>query len=418
MDLRETFRNIFSRIRKVSPNRLVLTTVSHEKPKMAAFPEYKREFKYTNQMEQNTAYMLLGHPLGFDDKSKSPYIIGAIFAEEMYFWASVGKEVCVKINCPGGGIMDGFSIMDAIRTTDASTVNVGVAASMAVSIMLSARKEKRSAMAYAKMMIHPPAGKDKIAVDAMRGSLTQILTDTSNFSAVQITDMLKDGAPDTWLTAKEMAQNGLILKKNILSTNAQPEEVEETDPYALYNIFNQFNENMAETPKPVPGTDVTQAFLDIHNQLAASKAETAAKDAAILEMTNKLKALEDQAKADKLSGATALVDVAIKNKQLTMPVDPTEALVMRNQYVEMAATAPVAFKAMLAPVKVAPATERTSVLNHINVEGQNGVTTPKEETYEYLANHNPKKLYAMMDENPEQYAQIVNQFQQTKNRII
>lgn len=419
MNLLGTFQNIFSRIRKVSPNRLVLTTVSHEKPEMAAFPEYKREFKYTNQMEQNTAYMLLGHPLGFDDRpegKKAPYIIGAIFAEEMYFWASVGKEVCVKINCPGGGIMDGFSIMDAVRTTDASTVNVGVAASMAVSIMLSARKEKRSAMAYAKMMIHPPAGKDKVAVDAMRGSLTQILTDTSNFSAVQITDMLKDGAPDTWLTAKEMAQNGLILKKNILATNAEPESVEETDPYALYNIFNQFNENMAETPKPVPGADVTQAFLDIHNQLAASKAETAAKDAAILEMTNKLKAHEDQAKADKLSGATALVDVAIKNKQITMPVEAASALAMRNQYIEMAAAAPDAFKAMLTPVKATPVTERTSVLNHISVEGQNGI--PKEETYEYLANHNPKKLYAMMDENPEQYAQIVNQFQQTKNRII
>lgn len=386
---------------------------------MAAFPEYKREFKYTNQMEQNTAYMLLGKPIGFNEKSKEPIIIGASFADEMYFWNSIGKKIKVKINCPGGRMFDGWPIMDAVRTTDASTEAVGIVCSMAVPIMLAARKENRSAMSYAKAMIHPPHGNggpvDKVQADMMRNSLQTILSETTSFSKSAIEDMLKEGADDTWLTAKEMKKYGLI--SSITSTNSGDEEVENTDPYAMYKVYNQLNEKeMADTPKPVPGADVTQAFLDIHNQLAASKAETAAKDAAILEMTNKLKSLEDQAKAEKLSGATALVDVAIKNKQLTMPVDPTQALAMRNQYIEMAAAAPDAFKAMLTPIKATTAaTERTSVLNHINVDGQN---TPKEETYEYLTNHNPKKLYAMMDENPEQYAQIVNEYQQKTNRII
>lgn len=369
---------------------------------MAQFPEYKRDFKYTNKLEENTAYMLLGHALGYDEKSKAPYIIGAIFAEEMYFWASVGKEICVKINCPGGGIMDGFSIMDAIRQTNASTVNVGVAASMAVSIMLSARKEKRSTLAYARMMIHPPSGKDKVAVDALRGSLTQILSDCSNYSKTQIEDMLKEGAPDTWIDSKEMKKRGLV--SNIIPTNSEPEEVEEETLPALYNVYNKLIEKeMAEPAKPgAAGGDVNQAFIDISNKLTESTAAITAKDAEITELKNKLKAIEDADKASKLAAATALVDVAIKNKQIVIPEGNTT---LKDSYIRMAQDAPDAFKNLLETNK--PATRTTSVMNHMTGAIQQ---TPagQEETYEYLANKNPKKLYDMMDNEPEKYQQLVN----------
>lgn len=39
------------------------------------------------------------------------------------------------------------------------------------------------------------------------------------------------------------------------------------------------------------------------------------------------------------------------------------------------------------------------------------------ETYEELANYNPKKLYAMMDSNPERFNKIVAEYQErTKNK--
>lgn len=382
---------------------------------MASFPEYKREFKYTNELKANTAYMQLGMPIGYNDESKEPYIIGAIFAEEMYFLKSLGKEVCVKMNCPGGRMFDGWPIMDAVRTTDAEMIGVGLICSMAVPIFLSARKEKRRAMSFAKMMIHPPSGDDDDAKNQMRNSLATVLKETTKYKQAEIDAMLKDGAPDTWLDATEMKRRGIICE--VIPTNSAP-EVEEKDPYAIYNVYNQFNENnMAEPAKPVTG-DATQvqAFLDLHNQLAEVKKDLAIKDAKILELTNSLKAQEDAVKAAKVAGATALVDVAIKNKQINLPADPTAALSMRNQFIDMANTAPDAFKAMLP--KSNGTTERQSVLNHVKTESEaHPQGGDDQETYEFLANNNPKKLYAMMDENPEQYTKIVNAYHQSKLNI-
>ncbi len=365
---------------------------------MAKFPEYKREFKYTSELKENTAYMLLGHPIGFDPKAKSPFIIGAIFAEEMYFWNSVGKNICVKINCPGGGIMDGFSIMDAIRTTGASTQNVGVAASMAVSIMLSAKKSNRSAVVYSKMMIHPPSGGDKVAVDAMRGSLSQILNDTSNFSKSEIEEMLKDGAPDLWLDTKDMVKKGLVPKENIYSTNEEPEEVEENDPYVLYNVFNKLIEKTMAKPEEQSLEQSLKAFADLKNSLDEKAATIAAKEKEIGELKSKIEAIENADKQAKETASKAKVEVAIKNKQIVIPEGNTT---LRAQYEKVALETPELFEAMIA---AKPAAQRQSVVSHIKSEQ---TVLDGKETYEYLANKNPQKLYDMMDNEPEKYNQLV-----------
>lgn len=373
---------------------------------MAKFPSYQREFKYTNELKQNTAYMLLGRPIGFDEKAKVPNIIGSVFAEEMYFWHSIGKEICVKENCPGGGIVDGFSIMDAVRTTDAAVCVVGIAASMGVSILLSARKEKRSAVSFAKAMIHPPAGKEKVYVDAMRGSLMEILTETTNYSKAQVEDMMKDGAPDVWLTAKEMKSKGLISE--IIPVNIKEEVEESADPYTLFEVFNQINENtMATKPEERTLDESLKAFADLQNSLNEKTTAIASKEAEIVALTAKLKAFEDKEKTDKLTAATALVDVAVKNKQIVIPADNAG---LKDQYIKMAQEAPEAFKAMLGTAK-APATERQSVLAHVKTEATAQHTTPENETYEWLANHNPTALYEMMDNEPEKYTSLVNAFQ-------
>lgn len=364
---------------------------------MGKFPQYKREFKYTSELKENTAYMLLGHPIGYDPKAKSPFIIGAIFAEEIYFWHSQGKKICVKINCPGGSIMDGFSIMDAIRTSDAETVGVGVVASMAVHIMLSARKEKRSCVSYARAMIHgPQGGSDPVMSEAFRSSLAQVLNETTKFSKAEVDEMLKEGAPDTWLTAKEMKSKGLVSE--ILTVNDEPDEVEENDPYVLYNVFNKLIEK-SMTNQPTLEESLT-VLTNLQNSLNEKATVIAAKEAEITDLKNQIEQLKNADKVAKEAAAKAKVEVAIKNKQIVIPEGNT---VLRAQYEKAALETPELFETMIASKPAAA--QRQSVVAHIKSD----VGNDADETYEYLANHNPKKLYDIMENDPERFNKLVNQ---------
>lgn len=365
---------------------------------MGKFPGFKREFKFTSELGENEVYMLLGLPLGPQDDNM-PFIIGSFFAEEMYFWKSTGRNIGVKINCPGGMVFDGFPIMDAILECGAKTEIIGICASMAVPIAVSGKK--RTAYNYAKMMIHPVSGgskpNEKMAMDMMSQAIKQVLLNRSNLKESQVDEMLKPGAKDTWLSAEKMLEHGLI--DEIIDTELTLQG-EESDPYAVYKVYNQLiHKDMAKEEKVIEG-DALKAITDIHNKLNESNTAIQAKDAEITKLQNDIKAFKDAQKLEKENAAKARVEVAIKNKQITISAEKPE---LKDQFVQMALNTPDAFEAMLA-AKPAP---RTSVINHMK---STEVGAEGEETYEYLANYNPQKLYAMMDEEPEKYKKLVNQY--------
>ena len=362
-----------------------------ELPEMAKYPAFQREFHYTNEIGNNDVYMLLGLPIGQPSSKQPRTIIGAVFAEEMYFWRSQGKNICVKINCPGGNILDGFSIIDAIRQTGAKTQNIGIAASMGLNILLSG--SHRSGYEYSKGMIHGPQGSDKSMVDMMRDSLSNLLQKLSNFTKHQVEDMLKEDAPDTWLTAKEMKTKGLI--DEVIPTEVELQG-EEKDPYALYAVYNQLIEK--EMAKENEG-DALKIIADVQAKLEANTTAMTAKDTEIADLKAKLKAKEDAEKLAVQAAGKAIVEAAIKDKKLS---DKAE---LKDQFVKMAVDSPEAFKAML-DSKVA---QRSSVVAHMKAEGAEVV---EEETYEFLANNDTKKLYDMMDNDPEKYTKLVAKWQE------
>ena len=357
---------------------------------MGKFPTYEREFKYTSELSENEVYMLLGLPLGSSSENQ-PYIIGSIFAEEMYFWKQNGYDICLKINCPGGNIMDGFSIMDAVRECKAETQNIGVCASMAVPIFLCGAKRK--AYDYSKMMIHPPMGENKPALEMMRDSLGTILKKLSNYAPDEVDTMLKDGAPDTWLNATEMEARGLI--NEIIPTEKQPEGAPSGDPYALYKVYNQLIQTeMAEKPKP---GDEVQALTE----LKASMETINSQKAEIETLKKEIKDMKDAEALKVKNEATALVDGAAKDGKITIPEGDTA---LREQFIQMAIATPKAFAAIIA-AKPAQAT-RQSVTNHMQINTEK----PEQETYEWLANNDPHKLNNMFTEDPERFKKLEADF--------
>jgi ATP-dependent protease ClpP protease subunit len=370
---------------------------------MAKFPGYSRDFIFTNQMDDNEVVMHLGCAIGPQENPKEQFINGSAFAQEMYYWRDQGYGITCKINCPGGMVFDAFPIMDAVRECGATTENIGIAASMGAHILASGKK--RRMYDYAKVMLHPIASTEPTAkevMDVFSASIRQMLVSRTSLSEARIDAILKPGAPDTWMDAKQALKAGII--DEIIDTDFALTE-ESSDPYALYNVYNKLNTEMAK-PEEKSLDDSLKVITDIQNKLAESTAAITAKDAEIVALKTLLQTQKDAEVLKAKNAATALVNTAIKNKQISIPEGNTTLM---DQFVKMAIDTPDAFNAML-QAKPAP---RPSVINHIGTKA-GGTTTEgqEEETYESLANNNPTRLYEMMDTEPEKYKALVNKFQQ------
>jgi hypothetical protein len=292
--------------------------------------------------------------------------------------------------------------MDAIRECGATTENIGIAASIGAHILASGKK--RRMYDYAKVMLHPVSSTEPTAkevMDVFSASIRQMLVSRTKLSETRIDAILKPGAPNTWMDAKQALAAGIV--DEIIDTDFELSE-ESSDPYALYNVYNKLT-NMATKPEEKTLEESLKLITDVQNKLTESTAAITAKDAEIVALKTLLQTQKDADALKAKNAATALVDTAIKNKQISVPEGNTT---LKDQFVKMAIDTPEAFNSML-QAKPAP---RPSVINHIGTKATGTTESEAEETYESLANNNPTRLYEMMDTEPEKYKALVNKFQQ------
>nr|YP_009750702.1 clp protease proteolytic subunit [Dipterocarpus turbinatus]QIJ98086.1 clp protease proteolytic subunit [Dipterocarpus turbinatus] len=69
------------------------------------------------------------------------------------------KDQYLFLNCPGGGVIPGVGIYDAIQyvTPDVHTIDVGLAASMGSFLLVGGTITKRIAFPHARVMMHEPS---------------------------------------------------------------------------------------------------------------------------------------------------------------------------------------------------------------------------------------------------------------------
>lgn len=127
------------------------------------------------------------------------------------------KSVHMHINSPGGDVFEGLAIANAMRDSDHRiTVHVDALAASIASIIAIAGDYVRMAD-NAFMMIHDPftfaagnAGdlrKTADLLDKVKGTLANEYTKRTSLPRDQIDQMMSD---ETWFTAKEAKDNGLI----------------------------------------------------------------------------------------------------------------------------------------------------------------------------------------------------------------
>ena len=130
-------------------------------------------------------------------------------------------QLNVRINSPGGSIMEGDGIMAAIKTSgmEVHTYCDGTAASYAFSLWLTAKKENRHIANNGKLMIHAPlmgvygnaktlrTQADNLDIFAS-ASISQIAAD-SGMSEKEITNKFFDGE-DHWINASMAVEMSLV----------------------------------------------------------------------------------------------------------------------------------------------------------------------------------------------------------------
>lgn len=121
------------------------------------------------------------------------------------------KPIILYINSPGGNLVDGYSVIDAIMCSETPiyTVNIGMCASMGFLIYLAGAR--RYAMPHSEFLMHDGA---IIGYDS-----TAKMKDRIEFEAIQLENMNKD-----YILSRTKIDNALYEKKYRCEWYFLPEE--------------------------------------------------------------------------------------------------------------------------------------------------------------------------------------------------
>lgn len=131
------------------------------------------------------------------------------------------KDIMLYINSPGGVVTAGLAIYDTMQylSCDVSTICVGMAASMAATLLAAGTKGKRIALSNSEVLLHQVmGGAEGQAADveisakhllAMKDRLNKIL---AKHTGQPMAKIAKDTDRDFWLSADEAKAYGVVDK--------------------------------------------------------------------------------------------------------------------------------------------------------------------------------------------------------------
>jgi ATP-dependent protease ClpP protease subunit len=258
-----------------------------------------------------------------------------------------GQHVHVRINSPGGEIIDGSAIANALNRHEGGvTVHIdGLAASMASYIAMSGKPTYMSENAL--LMIHNPwtlaAGeaddlrKQADLLDVMKSTLVRGYQRKSGMPAEEISKLMDE---ETWLTALEAAALGFV------------DAIEDGIPAAasardLRARFDSFAQRMDETNSVAPETEVVASVAEVAVEEAPAAVEAVApeviEEPAAEEAAPEAKADESAEKVASLEAekAEAIARAEAAEAELAKVKDAFAAL-EKSAGVSAASVAPVA----------------------------------------------------------------------------
>ena len=189
-------------------------------------------FKKINR--KNTANILSDNDLPMDVFSKllderiiflsdeiDSDICNIIKAQLLYLEIQSDEDISIYIDSPGGSVYSGLGLLDVMDFVepDISTVNTGLAASMAAVILCSGQKGKRKALKRSRTMIHQPltyggwmqqASDVEIEAKEMNHLKKELYEIISERTGQNYDRVYKDGDRDYWMSSHDAKKYGMI----------------------------------------------------------------------------------------------------------------------------------------------------------------------------------------------------------------
>lgn len=246
-----------------------------------------------NRIIDGQGFVFLPKEITYDNSAET--------TKEIYDMKAMGLDVTVKINGLGGHVIGAYSIIDAIKTTNANTHITGLAASMHG--IIAQHGKERIADSHAIGMFHPPSGgKGSEIIELVRAGLKEQLSGRSKLSTEQIDDIMKDGAKDNFMKADKMKNFGLVDK--VVPSHQKVTLPENSTKEEIFNIYNNLitNENKMED-------------LDITNELKSLREEKEKVSNQVVDLEAKNSAMEAELEAAKAENKTLSEKIAEGEKE-------------------------------------------------------------------------------------------------------
>lgn len=293
------------------------------------------EFYYTHNAESDTPIMLIDRHVGGWDDCYGFGVDGASFVRELLYLDSLGKKsIDVWINSIGGSVMEGMSIYNAILNTKTkvNTYNTGVCASIAAVIFQAGRH--RSMADYSLQMLHNTSS-DGGSMEVLSKFNQSVATMISSRCGKSVEDVLAIMDKTSWYSASESLMEGLCdevtnsdakNKKRVVAANdivdnwraaAEIMNSAITELKTVNKTSNMSNyaaiANTLGLNPEASGEAIAKEIQSLKNIAEVAKANLAAKDNEILNLTNTLASVRKET-ADTIAAKDAELAEGIKNK--------------------------------------------------------------------------------------------------------
>lgn len=270
-------------------------------------------FQYVVNVEAEEPIMLLNRHIGYDE-TDGPGIDGSSFQSELLALDTMGKKrIQVWINSPGGSVIDGMSIYNAIlkSKTKVDTYCAGICASIAGVIFQAGRNRIMSD--YGLLMYHNPYNPDGTrdeGLNKIKDSLVAMIAGRCSKSEDEIRAMMDK---TTWINAGEAVASGLADRIESSTEYNRKRMVQSADLFSpedakgYWKVSNEVLNKLIDNNKP-------HKMLKVANKLGLQpEASEEAILNAVTEVQNKLAAAEAKNKEneDKLLE----LEIAAENKQ-------------------------------------------------------------------------------------------------------
>lgn len=129
------------------------------------------------------------------------------------------RDITMHVDSPGGSVKSGLSIVDVMNyiSSDVSTINTGMAASMGSILLGNGQKGKRFSLNHSKVMLHQVSSGAKGHVEDIKISLAEavkyndeLFRMLGEYCGKTTKQVLADCNRDNWLTADEALKYGII----------------------------------------------------------------------------------------------------------------------------------------------------------------------------------------------------------------